>query len=311
MKHEHYQELLVLSLYEELSEPDKVSLAEHLQTCPECEAELLELKKLHSFVDSGISEPSALLLREARAQLHGALRSESVFQSAQATAAERLSHWMSVFRVPLAAAACLVLGLWLGYLSFGTSSTHMPADDPFALGDTAITNIRLLDQNPEDGMVEVSFEAVRPVQVQGNVSDPQIQRVLAQALLRSRNPGVRLRAVSAIERRPVPSFDPEVKRALILSLKFDDNTGVRTKALEALQGLVEDPAVREAMLYVLINDQNPGMRVSAIGILEKSPSREWQSDDELLDLLEQRIDKEQNKFVRLRSKAFLQEVRFQ
>jgi hypothetical protein len=109
----------------------------------------------------------------------------------------------------------------------------------------------------------------------------------------------------------VPSFDPEVKRALILSLKFDDNTGVRTKALEALQGLVEDPAVREAMLYVLINDQNPGMRVSAIGILEKSPSREWQSDDELLDLLEQRLDKEQNKFVRLRSKAFLQEVRFQ
>ena len=60
-----------------------------------------------------------------------------------------------------------------------------------------------------------------------------------------------------------------------------------------------------------MNDENAGMRVAAINALEAAVDQQWTIRPELLDALQHRIQEEENNFVRLRTKAFLEEVRYQ
>lgn len=305
MKHEDYEELLLLSLYDELRKDQQDKLSRHLAECSSCRDELAELQEFHSLADTHKPVLPERLLQEARAQLRGALLSETYYGRGKPSLWERFSEWTRANSAPLAAAASLALGIGIGYLLFSSSP------DPFVGDNLTMANLQLVDSDPSDGIIEVSFDEVRPMQMRGSVSDKKIQDVLAQVLLRSRNPGVRLRAADAIYGQPVQPVDPKIQDALILSLKYDQNIGVRKRAFDSLQQQPFDPNIREAFLYVLMNDENSGMRVAAINALEAVNDQHWSIRPELLDALQQRIDEEENNFVRLRSKAFLEEVRYQ
>lgn len=307
MRHEEFQQWIVLSIYEELEEHEKELLEEHLAECPQCRITLEQTRHLLEVLDSQDQEAPEELLREARAQLRGALREEGHPRERKFA---RLSNWSSVYRTPLAAAASLVLGIAVGYLLFNGGGSSVLLDDPFSTPGITFSDIQLVDPDASDGIVEVAFQAVRPVQLRGQVEDPRIQQVLAQALLRSGNPGVRLQAVDVFEEEK-SAYDPQVQDALILSLKYDENAGVRRRSLTTLQKMPADPRFRQALLYVLMNDPNPGMRVAAIDALDSLRDHDWQSESGLLKALEERLAKEENDYVRLRSKAFLEEVRYQ
>ena len=159
--------------------------------------------------------------------------------------------------------------------------------------------------------MEFSFEAVSPVHVKGNINDERVQKVLAHALVNDQNPGVRLRTVNAIasqgERLRIP--DREIRAALILAVKTDENPGVRKEALKTLRSFPFDEEIKQAFLYVLMKDKNPALRIEAINSLDSARTRVV--DKELMDVLTQRMQSDENSYVRIRAKAVLEEVKNQ
>lgn len=308
MKHRKYEELILTAVYEELDTLRKTELEAHLAVCEDCRRESREVQAFRDLLDSGSRTIPENLLAEARAQLRGALSSEPPRKAGRGWTRD-LFDWFFWHRAPLASAASVLAGLLLGYLFFAhptPSSPGLPADH----GDLDITNVRFLDPDPEDGSIEMTYDLVRPVRVRGRLTDSSIQKTLAQALLTSRNPGVRLRAVGAIEEQPFRDLDAEVRKALTSSVMHDENAGVRRRALELLSKSSFSEGLRETLLYVLLNDDNAGMRVAAINALDTMQVDNWKPSRQTLEALERHIGQEENDFVRLRSEAFLQEVQY-
>jgi hypothetical protein len=174
-------------------------------------------------------------------------------------------------------------------------------------GETEIANVRFIDQNSAgDGTVEFAFDAIRPVRIKGNVNDPKIQEMLTYALVKEHNAGVRLRAVSTISANHSKP-DSKVKEALLTALRSDSNDGVRKEALAVLQKYPFDEEIQVAFLYVLQNDPNPAMRIEAIKSLEAKNIEGKQ----LIQVLRDRMESDNNSFIRQKAKAVLEEVEVQ
>ncbi len=311
MRHEKYRQWLLLSLYEELDSRRERHLEQHLKQCSACRLERDELRGFHALVDEARWETDASLLNEARAQLRGALRSEL-----RPDGSDRWGGWLAFlhgfgFRHALVGSGCGLAGLAVGFLLFRAPAPAGVGAGQFADFSTAgVANVEFVDADASDGQVEITFDAVRPVRLKGNVNDPMIQKALAQTLLNGSNAGLRMQALGLLGDKP-KTIDHQVKLALIRSMKFDENTGVRKRALNALSETVFDKEVKEALLHVLLHDENPGMRVAAISALDAEAGRGPSVDPTLLKKLEDKLDSEKNDYIRLRSKAFLEEVRFQ
>lgn len=183
----------------------------------------------------------------------------------------------------------------------------------FLDGDTRIANVRFIKSDVSGGEMEFTFDAVSPVHMKGNINDERVQKVLAHALVNDENPGVRLRSVSAfstqIQKLKMP--DKEVKAALILALKTDANPGVRKEALKALQSFPFDDDIKQAFLDVLMRDENPALRIAAINSLDSARTQVQGSDKDLLEVLKQRIQTDDNSYIRIRAKAVMEEIKQQ
>ena len=181
-------------------------------------------------------------------------------------------------------------------------------------GQAQIANMKFEDSDPSTGEIAFRFDAVTPLQVKGSLSDPGVQSVLTKALMSSENPGVRLRAVSAItsqiqiQTSPPSESDNLVKHALVEAMKFDDNPGVRMQALQALRKFKIDDEIKLGLLHVLTNDKIEGMRVDAITSLALAKDETFASDQNLLEILRKRVETDNNRYVRQGARAVLQEV---
>jgi hypothetical protein len=330
MNHSHFRELLHLSVYGELTPDERQILEGHLPECADCRAELAELNKMSAMLsERKLIEPDETLLREARRELRVALRLElsrrSVWQKIADLAPQSIQPR---YRVAFGGVAMLGIGLLAGYMIFSkppgsdldvlVSQSENTAEFS-EVGDARIANVRFIDPDASDGEVEFVFEAVKPVRMKGSVNDKQIQRVLTHALLNEQNPGVRLRTVNTIASQvaltqSVPNEqvqDVELVEALIEALKFDPNDGVRKEALKVLIQFPLTKAIRDALLYALVHDKNPGIRVEAIKNMEKAKAANQMIDEQTLNVLRQKMEQDDNNYIRLRARAILQEVKQQ
>lgn len=305
MSHQEYREMLLLFLYEELSEDQNTLLKSHLEVCPDCRSELQALKKLHTVFAKRRSEPSDQLLQDARQQLRAALRIER----SRPTLGDRVRDWFPVFRYALAAAAVLAIGIFLGRVVFvprapieqvGKGTTLQP-NALIDRGNPGFTNIHFLDADAGDGRVEFTFDMVTPVKVNGDVSNPEVQKVLSYAILNDQNPGIRLRAVNTLSENE--KADPKLKAALIQVIKSDQNDGVRKEALLLLQKYPVDDQMKDAFLYVLQHDANPMLRIEAIKSLQ--PKNE---DKEVQTVLKEKMESDENSYIRDKAKRLLQQA---
>jgi hypothetical protein len=327
MNHEPFTSWLQLSLLGELGSSEQRSLDEHLTGCGHCRSELETLRKLqHAVSSSRRFEASEALLQEARLELRAALRLERSRVPFWSGLWNRLDEFMSpALKLAVAGAGMLAFGFLAGALTYsggqeggsGMVMQSVSEATDVTRGEARITNVRFDDADPTDGEIEFTFEAVSPVRIKGSPNDPGVQSVLTRALMTEENPGVRLRTVSAItsqiqiNRGSVSQEDNDVKRALVDAMKFDDNPGVRKEALKALSLFPFDEIIKEGLLYVLSKDKSEGMRVEAINSLGAVRGQMTASDERLMDILQKRSENDNNRYVRTRARAVLQEVRQQ
>lgn len=302
MSHKRFKQSLPLLLYDELSQSDRELLEEHLKRCEGCRLDWEELKQLPAALgERQPLEASSRLLADARLELELALRTEREKRSPW----KRFStFWLPGYAVAGVGVVTLVLGLFLGRMLLQPA----PQDDPISQGAAEIRNVRFMDADAKDGVVEFSFETVTPVRVKGSVDDERVQRVLTYAATREQNPGVRLRALNALGAQPKKRGDSRVKEALIRALRSDENPGVRKEALRVLRQLPYDEQIKDTLLYVLMNDSNSGLRIAAINSLESAFAGEGQSDPETLDVLKKKMESDRNDYVRLQAANLIKEI---
>ncbi len=309
MNHQQWKEWVNLLAYEELDAERKRLTEEHLKDCVSCREEWDQLKRLHRAMDNhAVQIPTEQLLQEARQELRAALRYERNRPSLSLHVRGWFSSFVPNFRVATGFAAMLAIGLFGGYVFFRiTGPTRIIISEPkpdVVASDADISNIRFVDADPNDGEVEVAYDAVQPMRVKGNVNDKRIQEILTYALVREQNAGVRLRAVNTVGADKKTCADPQVKKALIRTLKEDSNDGVRKEAMAVLKTVPFDGEIQDAFVYVLQRDANPALRIDAIKSLE---GRKIQ-DQEILTVLKEKSESDDNSYIRRRAKDFLQEV---
>jgi hypothetical protein len=311
--------------YDELDENERTQIEEHMLTCTECAAVHEELKRLTGLLKSATPVVvTDALLYEARSKFRSALREEKDKSPLMGRLLDRAGDLLfPQYKLVLGTAAAIAAGVFIGYGIFHTPQNgERPAGSQAQDGTVKnagdvlrpsmpeggeITNVKFIDSDANKGEVEFTFDAVMPVHMKGSVDDPKIQQVLAHALLNGQNPGVRLRSVNAIAEDRTGRLDDEIKNVLIAAVKSDENAGVRKQALVALEKFSSDPEIKHVLLDILLHDSNSAIRIAAINALasQKNSLR----DNDILTVLEGKMHSDENPYVRMRSRAVLQEIK--
>jgi hypothetical protein len=320
MKHQHYKEWLQLSLYQELDEHEQSLLNDHLAGCPECCEERNRLQKFHDTLEQyqprAVTESElASARRSFRVRLHEVMEHPSAVQK---MTGRMEKFFPAPVRLALGGAMILAIGVFGGYVYSKSPAEKALSLQPASLmqtsyssGEIQITNVKFNERNERTGNVELTFDAISPMHVRGNINDEHVQKILARALLNEQNPGMRLRTVDMIgsQTEQTPNLmNAEVKAALIATLKHDPNPGVRKQALEVLSNYLPDTAVTRAFLYVLSNEKNTALVINAINLLDVSKFEHHPISTELQQFLQHKVQSNGNQYVKIKATAALQEM---
>jgi HEAT repeat protein len=196
----------------------------HLAVCPDCRAELEKMQSLWAQLGELPSEEPTPALRRNFYEMLDRARAEQATRPAN-----RFKALMrSAFFVPAAAAACLLVGLFAGYM------TSRPAKS-----DTELAQLR------------------------GEVAS--LRQVVALSLLQNQSASDRLRGVTYSNEMGQANSD--VLAALIDRLNYDSNVNVRLAAVDALQRFGRDAVVRQGLRESLPRQQSPLVQIALIELL--------------------------------------------
>ncbi|MCL5031463.1 MAG: HEAT repeat domain-containing protein [Bacteroidetes bacterium] len=326
MDHQIFNEMIQLALLDELNDDEMKKLHQHLIECSDCQAEYDRLNKYLSIINqnkSGAVDDE--LLQEARNQFRRKLNYDISRQSIleKLFSAFRKNIW--IYKRPaLAGAFSIAVGLFAGYLIFspGSSSNMNLIGDKNGVEEnaTTISNVRFINDSSSTGEVAFTFDAIKQVTMRGKLSDPSVQRILAEALVNEKNPGTRIQTVNALanisnKQESLPTgksnVNPKVKSALLTALKYDGNPAVRMEALKALLNFPFDNDINEALLFVLQRDKNSGLRIAAINGLASATQNGKTIDPETIKILNQKIKNDDNEYVRIRAASLIKEENIQ
>ncbi|HET9283873.1 MAG TPA: zf-HC2 domain-containing protein [Candidatus Angelobacter sp.] len=301
------KENVVLYIYGELADDAKFEFEQHVRHCLGCRRELdtaLEFKDAMATLPVKDVSPSFLAANRMELQEHleHAEQSRNIFSSLVFD----LTGWMN--QVKLAPALTAVL-LMVGFAG-GVGTTYRMMDHNTAVkpGGTAITpitpetaniaNIDSIIPDANSNQVSIRYNTLTPQTLSGSMDDPRVRQLLLLGAQNTRNPGVVLDSINALNRS---SADNEVREALINSLRTDHNPGVRLECLDGLKGYVRDDVhVRDAVIEALVHDNNAGVRQRAISLLD-----DVKADSSVRAALTVLAERDPNKFIREESKRYL------
>jgi len=314
MEHDKFKELIQLALTNELTDDELEKLHKHLIQCSECQLEYDRLTKFYS----NISEKEKTniddeFLSETRQQFKDKLNYELSRQSVFQKLSDFSRRNFRIYRSPiLAGAFSMLLGISIGYLIFssGKYSNNNQAQNK---ADARITNVRIIKNDSTSGQIEFSFDATKEITMKGELNDPSIQKILADALVSEKNPGTRIQSANLLANQTSDNakINPKVRASLITAMKYDNNPAVRMEALKALVNLPYENDINEALLFVLQHDKNSGMRVTAINALASVRSSGGNINQETINVLNQKAKDDENQYVRIRAASLLKEDNIQ
>jgi hypothetical protein len=236
------KEKLTALLAGELDAGERVLLEMHLETCPECQADLAGLREAWLLMgEVPAPEPSAAMEAGFQAILHNYSRENDTGESwwrRLATGSGRLWHLQP--RLPLAFSIFLLLtGLGAGYfLNRGTHNNEVVAD----------------------GQVEQLTTQVR-----------EMKQAMMVNLLADPSASERIRGVSYTD--GIGKVDRQVADALLTTLNNDPNVNVRLVTLEALVRFAQEPYVREGLIQSIAQQDSPLMQSAIADVMVKLMER--------------------------------------
>jgi anti-sigma factor RsiW len=297
------QENICLYLYNELADDARHEVEQHIRRCTDCAAELAAQQEFQAQMSVlPVEEPSASFLAAARMRLQESLETAEQNRSSYHRLAFDPTAWLRQVKFsPALAAVLLMVGFGSGigtmYKVMGNSGGIVPP--PPTSVQSSIGGITSIDHKPNSDQVQINYQRIVPDSVQGTVSDPKIQEMLAFAAKSNyNNSGVRLDSVDMLSGKV---DDPKVREALTYALRYDSNPGVRLKTLDGLSKYVkEDIRVRNAVLDALLNDSNLGVRSRALQALE--PVR---ADSSVRMALQQLAKEDPSAYIRTESQREL------
>jgi len=268
MKCKQCEDILLNYNLEDIPEKIKKQIDQHRNTCIRCaqlwEDNLLINWAMQKLPDVEIDEERVPVVH---AQIMNRIHQEMFRQTAHVN---RFRIPSQFWRTASTAAAALIIGVVLGNFVPGKPKPTTP-DLPIAsanfdelLKDNTLNDIRIREVNQTTGELVISASKTNDLTLTGNITDPEIQKVLAYALVRDQNPGTRLRSVKLMEGVTTSNA---VEQALITSVLQDENQGVRQRALRALSQYPINDDLRQTYLNVISNDPSPALRIEAIQIL--------------------------------------------
>jgi hypothetical protein len=126
-------------------------------------------------------------------------------------------------------------------------------------------------------------------------------------MLNEQNPGSRLNSINAMDTETPMQYDNDVKNALITVVMTDENPGVRREALKLMNKFPYDETMKETLLYVITNDTVSGLRIEALNSLIEAGSKGYKLNQDEVNLFRQKLQQDENHYIKLRSKTILQE----
>jgi hypothetical protein len=289
-----------LYFYGELTPPQEDEVEEHLHACPSCAREMERQRALAAALAARQAEPPVAFVEECRAGLMAAiggvpLRAPAPSPGPWKLFLEAVAHsfaGLERLRVPVGAAALVALGFVAARLT-----TQTPAVDP------VFHTVRSV-QPDGSGRVQISFDETQRRVVSGRLDDQNIQQLLVAAA-HGDNALARLESVGVLKDHAESS---PVRDALLNAVAHDSNAGVRLAALEGLKRLAGEPDVRKTLAQVLLTDEDPAVRIQVVDLLVGQRDLVTHRDDALTGILQDRVEKDNNNYVRLKSEQALKAI---
>lgn len=318
MTHNKIKELIQLSFVDEVSEDEKLIIENHLLECEECNKEYSEQQKLINLYTANkpakVNEKQLLMARvELLNNLSKIKNKKSAFQKLKELFEE---SFLFEHRFAYGSAFSLIIGLLIGYSIFrfvpqNNINDNLNAVDVSNIKDSdfEINNVSFISTNPTTGEIELGFEAVKKVYYKGNFNEEKTKKLLAMALTKSNNDGVKIKSINTITSQDEKKYieDEKIKSALINTVKLDNNPGVRREALQTLTKFKFDSKIQEALLFVLTNDTNSGLRIAAINVLVQMKEEGYKIDEKTKSVLSQQVANDNNQFIRVKAASILKE----
>jgi len=308
-----------------------------LKHCVRCAEALEKEREMVECFEASRIEPDAALLASCRSSLEDALDRQEERGWWRRVANVFLSAGGLAPRPAWSAALLLLVGFSVGMLGprFFQRTVPVSGDSDTAVSSDAAGSPNLTSQYPSSApsgttidmhsaqvagirvmpsgggqppQVELQMKAQQPFRVQGTVNNPNVKSVLLNILKNNDrfDPDVRLDAVDLLRAK---NDDPEVRDVLCHAVHTDPNAAVRLKALEALNGAEPQDLVRKTLLDALVDDRNPGVRVEAINALRNMAVQgKVASDDHMIAVLRDRMQKDPNTYIRLQSAAAIRDL---
>ncbi|MFZ1291143.1 MAG: zf-HC2 domain-containing protein [Melioribacteraceae bacterium] len=314
MKHEKYKELLELNILGELNENEQIELENHLLECNECSEEYSQLKKMYSIIAKDSLEfPDERDLQNARIKLFNTINAEQNNQSFSEKVRNVFSEiFFKKYAIAFGSLALVLIGLLIGYLVFNKSDfkqnkfakNEIDLDE---IENLEITNVNLPQKFSSNYEFEFMNENGKQISYNGNLNDIVIQKLLAKAFKETENPGFKIKTANSVVEFMPENFKPDekIKSAFINSIITDQNPGVRKTAIQALVNFPFDNEIRDVLLHTLGTDNNAANRMDAINILLEMNLKSNNVDSNIRTKLEERISKEDNEVIKLKTANFL------
>jgi hypothetical protein len=270
-----WQDSLENYLAGEISPEALASLREHSRNCLDCRDMMAAHDQLLQ-IDEQIPEPSE---RDFRAMRLGVMAQ----LSAPEVNSRKRSFWQDTLMllqghpkalIPLTAAVLvctLLVGRWSAIPgSFNEStlvreliaqaSAHDELEEYF---DQSLIYSNVSVKPQPDGMLAMSFDVARHMDISAPLESPLARTVLLSAILDPSRMGSRMQAMHISSQ----VLDPRLRDALVVILHSDPSLPMRLEALKTLSGHPPDEIIQSAFLTTLQRDQSVQLRLSALEIL--------------------------------------------
>ena len=283
---------IVLYLYDELPDDSRFEFEQHVQRCVSCRAELESMREFKGNMAAlPIQEISPNFLASNRMELQEALEHAQQSRSGWGMFVFDFASWMHQIKLaPALTAALLIIGFAGGTITTYRIVQSQPGPQVTPTQEPNVAAIESISPQANSNKVTIKYDALTPQTTEGDINDPQIQRLLLMAARNNRNSDVQLGSIDILKSRPE---DNAVREALVYALRYDKNPGVRLKALDGLKSYVKgDEHVRDAVLEALLHDSNAGVRTEAISLLDQV-----KADSSVREALQVLATRDQNKYI--------------